>query len=417
MKEKKNQIERGITRMADGRYRARISFNRKEYERTFNTLEPARRWRRNLQNDLENLPAGIEYGRSGWKASVNNKSGYYTKTFVDKNSAINWIEDTKRSLDNGTFVSEDLARLTFEDFLVDWRESKVRASSRTMMRYEVLLRNQIVPTLGGTCLININDEVLQKWIAKLKKSGVGAASIHKAYKLVLQILQSARKIKKLVIHATESIELPKIVKKPQRSLNVSELLALAKECGPYEFLVLFQGLMGTRISEALALKVADIDFESKLVHVEKAWTFGEDYVQTMGTTKTNQTRSIPIPEALLEGLASAVSGRKPNDWLFTGAGGELPLNYGWFRKTYFVPAVKKLGLRDISIHSLRHTFASLVISTKAPVTNVSALLGHSSTQQTLETYAHLFNHELAENMNNVSDLINRSRDNKGTEAA
>jgi len=79
--------------------------------------------------------------------------------------------------------------------------------------------------------------------------------------------------------------------------------------------------------------------------------------------------------------------------------------------------VKKLGLRDISIHSLCHTFASLVISTKAPVTNVSALLRHPSTQQTLETYAHLFDHELAENMNNVSDLINKSRSNKGTEAA
>lgn len=286
-----------------------------------------------------------------------------------------------------------------------------------MMRYEVLLRNQILPTLGSTCLININDEVLQKWISKLKKANVGAASIHKAYKLVLQILQSARKTKKLVIHATESIELPKIVKKPQRSLNVSELLALAKECGSYEFLVLFLGLMGTRISEALALKVADVDFKSKLVHIEKAWTFGEDYVTIMGTTKTNQKRSIPIPHALMEGLLSAVDGKNPNDWLFTGAGGELPLNYGWFRKTHFAPAVKKLGLRDISIHSLRHTFASLVISTKAPVTNISALLGHSSPQQTLETYAHLFNHELADNMNNVSDLINRSRNNKGTEAA
>jgi integrase len=340
---------------------------------------------------------------------VSNKSGHYTKTFVDKKSAINWIEDTKRRLDNGTFVSDDLAKLTFEEFLQDWRESKVRASSRTMMRYEVLLRNQIIPSLGKTCLVNINDEVLQKWIAKLKKSDVGAASIHKAYKLVLQILESARKMKKL--------ELPKVVKKPQRSLNVTELLALAKACGPYEFLVMFLGLMGTRISEALALKVADVDFESKLVHIEKAWTFGEDYVMTMGTTKTNQKRSIPIPQALLEGLAQAVDGKSPTDWLFTGAGGELPLNYGWFRKTYFMPAVVKLGLRDISIHSLRHTFASLVISTKAPVTNVSALLGHSSTQQTLETYAHLFNHELAENMNNVSDLINKSRDEKGIEAA
>jgi integrase len=226
--------------------------------------------------------------------------------------------------------------------------------------------------------------------------------------LVLQILASARKLKKLVIHATESIELPKVVKKPQRSLNITELLALAKECGDYEFLVMFLGLMGTRISEALALTVADVDFETNVVHIEKAWTFGGDYVRILGTTKTNQKRSIPIPTALNEGLKKAVAGKSPSDWLFTGASGDSALNYGWFRKTFFIPAVKKLGLRGISIHSLRHTFASLVISTKAPVTNVSALLGHSSTQQTLETYAHLFNHELAENMNSISDLVEKT---------
>lgn len=410
--EKSNQVERGITRLQDGRYRARISHNRKEYERVFNTLEPARRWRRNLQNDLENVPAGIEYGRSGWKASINHSAGFYTKTFIDKKSAINWMEDTLRRLDNGTYVSEDLAKLTFEEFLDEWRASKVRAGDRTMMRYNVLLRNQILPTLGSTALININDEVLQKWVSKLKKNDVGAASIHKAYKLVLQILASARKLKKIVIHATESIELPKVVKKPQRSLNVTELLALAKECGEYEFLVMFLGLMGTRISEALALTVADVDFETNVVHIEKAWTFGGDYVQILGTTKTNQKRSIPIPPALNEGLQKAVAGKSPSDWLFTGASGDSALNYGWFRKTFFIPAVKKLGLRGISIHSLRHTFASLVISTKAPVTNVSALLGHSSTQQTLETYAHLFNHELVENMNSVSELIEQNKENK-----
>jgi hypothetical protein len=48
----------------------------------------------------------------------------------------------------------------------------------------------------------------------------------------------------------------------------------------------------------------------------------------MGTTKTNQKRSIPIPQALMQGLTSAVNGNNPNDWLFTGAGGELPMNYG-----------------------------------------------------------------------------------------
>jgi integrase len=54
------------------------------------------------------------------------------------------------------------------------------------------------------------------------------------------------------------------------------------------------------------------------------------------------------------------------------------------------PALKRAGLQHVTIHSLRHTFASGLIMQGRPVTEVAALLGHKSPIITLSVYSHRF---------------------------
>jgi len=167
---------------------------------------------------------------------------------------------------------------------------------------------------------------------------------------------------------------------------------------------MFLGLTGTRISEALVLKVADVDLTEHSVTIDKAFTFGEDYKLTEGPTKTNQVRKIPLPLILVEQLKQLVAGRAEEEYLFKGAGGGA-LNYGWFRKRYFGPAVKKLGLSNVTIHSLRHSFASILIQNRAAISNVSAMLGHSSTQLTLKTYTHTYAEGLRLDISKMDEIF------------
>ena len=57
---------------------------------------------------------------------------------------------------------------------------------------------------------------------------------------------------------------------------------------------------------------------------------------------------------------------------------------------YFKPALERCGLQVVGFHSLRHTTASLLISQGTPITTVSKIWGHASTQMTLDVYGHLF---------------------------
>ena len=56
---------------------------------------------------------------------------------------------------------------------------------------------------------------------------------------------------------------------------------------------------------------------------------------------------------------------------------------------HFNSIITKYGLKDITFHDLRHTFASLLISKNAPIKYIQKQMGHSSIKMTMDTYGHL----------------------------
>jgi len=132
-----------------------------------------------------------------------------------------------------------------------------------------------------------------------------------------------------------------------------------------------------------------VNLDGSTVNIDKAVTFGADYLIKVGTTKTNQVRTVPLAQTVVERLRPLVHDQEPTAYLFRGSGSGM-LNYGWFRRHHFAPAVKRAGLEGVTIHSLRHTFESLLISNHAAISNVSTHMGHSSSQITLKTYTHAY---------------------------
>jgi integrase len=67
--------------------------------------------------------------------------------------------------------------------------------------------------------------------------------------------------------------------------------------------------------------------------------------------------------------------------------------------------LQKANLEPIRIHSLRHTYASLLIHSNANITIVAELLGHKNIEETLHTYAHMLpNHQL-QTIQKLDDII------------
>ena len=94
-------------------------------------------------------------------------------------------------------------------------------------------------------------------------------------------------------------------------------------------------------------------------------------------------------DALVDDLAQLIAGKAPEDFVFASPRGGL-LRLTNFRPTVFDPAVRAAGLDGLTPHSLRHTAASLAITSGADVKVVQQMLGHASATMTLDLYGHLF---------------------------
>jgi len=386
---------------------ARIGFNRKEYEKEFTRISDAKHWRENLRRDLTRCPGDITFhARRGWTAKVTTDDGPVEKTFSDLDQAINWQVKTNHQILMGTYLPEGVAELTLETYSKDWMALRVSPKKVSLMRDEGLLRNHILPSLGHLPLVAISSAVVENWVASMANSGNSPQTIDKAFGLLNQMLRAAVKRGVLVKNAAFGVTTPKVQAKPQKSFSEDDIVAIAGECGKYGHIVTFLARTGLRPAEFAALKVGDFDEKTNELVVAFNFTLDEDYSRILDSTKTNQIRRIPIQGSLLAEIQPFLKGRSKGDWLFEGKRGG-PMDPNYFRKAYYMPALRKLGFNGVTLYTLRHTFGSILLGNGVDVVTVSKLMGHATVQQTLNTYAHVLNGNQVGAMLKMNEIFDR----------
>jgi integrase len=159
-------------------------------------------------------------------------------------------------------------------------------------------------------------------------------------------------------------------------------------------LALLLARTGVRISEAFGLKWRDIDHHGRFIEVNRSYVRGR-----ISTPKNGKSRRVDMSRQLATALKShelaskkkGLSlglGDKP-EHVFTNLVGGLMDQGGW-RTRVFKKALQKAGLREIRIHDLRHTYATLRISKGDNFADVSNQLGHYSVKFTMDVYYHWF---------------------------
>ena len=165
--------------------------------------------------------------------------------------------------------------------------------------------------------------------------------------------------------------------------------------------VAFPFLAGTRPLEQLGLQWDDVDFEANVIHVRRIQM--RDGSLCEFTKTAAGVRSIPMSPLLREMLL-AWRVRCPRKdvklervfpapgvaraWPLSRLGGGGPLVYGNFRKRYWVPTLKRLGLPAVTPHSARHSFISTLQAQGVEVGLVAKLAGHKNAVVTLSHYTH-----------------------------
>ena len=180
-----------------------------------------------------------------------------------------------------------------------------------------------------------------------------------------------------------------IQKNKQRYLTQDEIKTLLKASGEHYFkdLILIGVYTGMRRGELINLCFEDVDLDKKIIYVKNKDNF---------TTKSRKERVLPLHQNLYQFFNENKNKKGycflKDDQLFNPK--TLTLN--------FIKLCNNLNLKDVSLHTLKHTFISWCLIEGISIFKVAKWAGHSTTHIT-ELYSHLYPEE---NTNRDIDKLN-----------
>lgn len=359
---------------------------------------------RRQAGSVDRLPSGA------WRARHRGPDGYrHAATFSRKPDANAWLAAQQTDQARGVALDHRRARVTVDEWAATWLATTVHLKPKTRVGYDSMLRTHVLPALGSVPVSAIDRPRVDAFIAELVATGAAPGTVRSARKVLRLVLETAVNAKALPANPCAGVKVPRSAKAEMHFLTADQVADLAQAIGhperrtggqgaapwwrtewpEYALLVRFAAYTGLRAGELEALRVKRLDLLRG--RVEVAETVGEvtGHGLVFGPTKTDQTRTVPLPRFLCEELAPALAGKGREDFVFPGPEGGA-LRHRNFYARHFKPAVRQAGLPDtLRFHDLRHTFAGLLIAEGAHPRALMERMGHSSITVTLGTYGHL----------------------------
>ncbi|GAK31836.1 integrase [Weissella oryzae SG25] len=170
----------------------------------------------------------------------------------------------------------------------------------------------------------------------------------------------------------------------------------------YNFVIYTLALSGARAGEALALTFSDINETNKTLRINKTKTNIRPHQYTQPKTSSS-IRTISMPDRWFTQLAKIKATYSDFDEHFFGESTDQSSLLRRFKKI-----LSQLGIKQISLHGLRHTHASYLINHNVDIAYVSERLGHSNITVTQNTYFHLLQKTRQSEANKAINLLNKS---------
>ena len=336
---------------------------------------------------------------------------------IHRQQVIAWDES---DLSRGIYVDANAAKIALATYAQQWLEA-VTAGPTTIDRYEGVIRNHITPHLGKYQLRSMSrPSSIQKWIRKLQDVGLEPSTISGISDVLSGILDAAVDDSLLSRNPCRagSVKLPKQPQKkviPWTMERVRAVIAGLPERFQAGGSLSFG--CGLRQGEVFGIAVGDIDFERRVLHVNRQVRLVKSKM-VFALPKGDKVRSVPLPDELTKALKAHIEKYPPKEitlpWrlpagdarthrlLFTDAKGKAynrsVFNQGDWKRALVVAGVippRTTGSQyfeaapDDGMHALRHAYASVLLDAGETIKALAEYLGHSDPGFTLRTYTHL----------------------------
>ena len=330
----------------------------------------------------------------------------------------------KNSIITGTFIAPnkitlcELARLMLDDDLnLNYiKEGTYFRNTETLKRIE---KN---PYMKNTPIQELSYAPIKQYL--LSETHMSQSIINKIHIMLKRTLKEAIKRRIISENPMEDLKKPKSSQHREkvRALTVDEEMrlyqVLTTQDVNYSHQMLLSMLTGMRMGEINALKQEDIDLRFQTISVNKTMSRGqkgEAFVSKSAKTE-NGNRILPI-SATVKPLIDEILFCAGKEFLFESKG--KPVNTSQVNMQ-FQRVVQKYAILDqkvkgrVSLHSLRHTFATRCIEAGMQPKVLQHLLGHSDIKITLNTYCDAFEGFQKENIAKTDEYFAGLGINLGT---
>jgi integrase/recombinase XerD len=261
-----------------------------------------------------------------------------------------------------------------------YSESTITTYSEALKSFLIFYREKSVEEINNEDVISYNNE----YILKNNLSASYQNQIVNAIKLFFTIIQETKieidkihrpKRSKLLPNVLSKEEI-KLILNAHSNIKHKTMLSLIYSCG-------------LRRSELINLKIADIDSNRNIVIIRQA--------------KGKKDRIVPLSTKILEMLRQYYSIYKPKMWLFEGQNGKEQYSDHSLQSVLKQALVKVKITKPVSLHWLRHSYATHLLESGTDLRYIQELLGHNSSKTT-EIYTHVSTKSLQQIKSPFDDL-------------
>lgn len=268
------------------------------------------------------------------------------------------------------------SHLTLDAFVSQIYLPNIKVRKRSWQIDERIARQYLSPVFGHRVLSEINRCEVEDWLNSLLESGLAPSSCNRflaVFKTICSFAETRGFLEsgKSPCNGVSSF---KIHKQRERYLSQDEARRLMERLEqsdrPEALALRLLLLTGARKNEILKARWENVNLEQRLL--------------TVPLSKSGKPRHIVLSDAAIAVIKS-IPQKAGIPWLFPGHAEGKPLSdvYLFWKKLR-----AELGLKDVRVHDLRHTFASFLVNSGYSLYEVQKVLGHADPRTTMR-YAHL----------------------------